>query len=688
MPTTVATPGDIAKLQRQIDALGVRVAALEAPVVVPPPVESPPPPPPPPEPPPTDLLPVAGLTVPLAGRVRVGVAVAPGVAKALGRVRVGDIEAQADNPVFDRDGWLRWFLLSAILPAGTHRIAISPTAQTSAPVPSPSPQAAIAGIGQATRIADWRRGPVVTESIWRAPVGSDGLAVQICESLWADGKSGRTIVYENGRSVPGQVAARTLTYDGVTHVPYTRWLRREGEQPVFAEVIPLAGGTVAGHLKATRALQNFASDLTWPLDAIAALPETPFAVTDAEMIGYAKRKQGQPGGDAEIGQYPAFMLAWLTHYSPATAAAIRKQADVRQGGPYFLRMADTGVFPRPNTGTDWWYGDLTKRAADDTAPANQSWTESHWPSWWRIPYLLWGEFCDLEGQIAMVSLGWLNCFTAPGGSQMTRHALYWPDRSPWWVGHTNTYIGDQGMKQLRTIGWQVRTTVQALASLPGDDTRVRALLGWDKSTLAALWDNACIRAHKIVADATGPAGEPFTQGWGIQDPVPHKFFDADGVAFPPGFFGYKHWMWCYVLTSMAHGIEMGEVSAEGIAWWKRQMATPVQVMGLDDPDKATAIAIDYWPKIDGAKMNPDGSIGIREGTSGQPIRTAGQLLANIRDGGFIGSQEADWQGNYYALASYSVNHGLPGAEKARAFALQHWAVKPNHNHYIEPRVSQ
>lgn len=646
---------------------------------------------------------VARLVVPAAGRVRVGVALAPGVTKAIGSVRVGGAIAQADNPVFDRDGWLRWFLLSAIRPASDQVVEISAVRVAGEPLAGPAPQVTISRgepvAPEAPRswLADWRRGPVVTESVWRLPLGGDGLRADVHESVWSDGAGSSTVVVDNGFSVPGRVTARTrryniviargsqrLAYSGIVHVPYTRFVRRLGSLPVHAMVVPLSGGSPWDHFRAARALQNFADAPAFSTAAIDALSDQPFAVTDANMIGVAKRAQGSPGADADIGQHPAYLTGWLHHFSPATARAIRRQTDARQGAPYFYRLEATGAAPRPDQGVEYGVGgaQLGMRAPDDTERPNQTWTPSHWGAMFRIPYLLWGELTDLEGQIAQVGHSHASTFPDTHGRGMNRHVLYWADLPPWWVGHTNTFIGGQGMVQLRTMGWGVRTTVHALACLPSDDDRVRALFGWDKSTLRRVFDNACARARKIVEDATGPASERIVQGFGIQDPRPHKYFDADGVTFPPGYFGYKHWMWAYVLTSMAHGIELGEVSPAGIAWWRRQMQTPVQVLGSGDADTAVVISIDQWPKVVGAFINGE-RIGVRPDASGQPIRDVRSLLENIRAGGFIGSRENDWAGNYYALAAFARDHNLPGA--ARAFAWSRGNIRPNPNHRIEPR---
>jgi hypothetical protein len=83
---------------------------------------------------------VARLKVPVGGRVRVGVALAPGVTKTIGSVVVGSVTGQVDNPSFDRDGWLRWFQLSVIVPAGEFPITVLAEMGADAPVPSPSPQ--------------------------------------------------------------------------------------------------------------------------------------------------------------------------------------------------------------------------------------------------------------------------------------------------------------------------------------------------------------------------------------------------------------------------------------------------------------------------------------------------------------------------------------------------------------------
>lgn len=108
-----------------------------------------------------------------------------------------------------------------------------------------------------------------------------------------------------------------------------------------------------------------------------------------------------------------------------------------------------------------------------------------------------------------------------------------------------------GHVQERHMGWAVRTTVQTLAILPNDDTKVRPLLGWDRTTTQALWANVQMLLHRCYVIGS-----------------------AD--RFPAGTFRRTHsqqgnsasWMQGTILVSLAHGCELGAMTPMGITFTK------------------------------------------------------------------------------------------------------------------------
>lgn len=675
-------------INRVLGDVATRLAALELDAPAPPAVPPPPPTVPiplPPDPPVVvgdGLTAVARIRVPAAGRVRAGVAVAPGLfAGAPGMVRVGShAVAQADNAVIDRQGWLRWFLLSAIVPAGDVAIAIGAAAETAAPVPSPAPQAVvqIAGSPPAgtsrVHVADWRRGPVVTESIWTAPLGAEGLAVRLHESLWADGASSTTVIVENGRSVPGAVAARTQTYDieitrgaerrayaGVVHVPYTRWLRRLGAAEVYAEVVPLGapvgGGSAWDHLRATRMLQNFASVYPAPpLAPLAALPDHPFAVSDAGSILHFTRSQGAPGANPDIGPHPAYYLGALAHLDADQLRVICANADARMGAAVFYRSAATGTFHRPDEGPEYvidgrWQGTkIGLRDPGDTAAPNQGWAHSHWGAMFYIPYLLTGRLEYLEGQVAQQVFTWALAPWNNCGRQLRRHMLNFVEP------YTEAFIGGQERSQLRSQGWAVRTTLHLAGMLPAGDDRVRALLGWDKTVTRTLWSNVCADLKKLyIADATGPG----------------RRFDADGMHFIVDDKRCKQWQVGMIVTSLAMGAELGEMPPGGLDLFAWLAASHLAVAATPHRYRIEALSCDGWYK---------------QRADGTPVRSVADFHAAQEDRlpDVYGSLESDWAGYIRAIAAFAVDHGLPNAAAAHDFALSRAIPNPNHN--IAPRA--
>lgn len=714
---------------------------------------------------------VGQLRVTEQGRVSVGVAVAPGLIMSVGSVRLEDQPGQADNVSVDRDGWVRWFMLSAIVSkVGTLPIRVAPAYLVSSRPAIDEPERsrtqllrqehfASASIdadksiswrkfaGQEVAAADqpqaigtppvatdvvigdestanapkvfvesWRRGPIVTEAIYQCALASSGLLVRFYEARWADGAGRTTVVIENPWAKPNtyvqqgntwrtNVLARTRRYDctiargpagaprdrliyrDVVHVPFTRWLRRVGAQEVFAEVVPRSGGGNAwDHLRQTRMLQNLQTRLPRPdVRVLRSVPDVPFPVSSGPavgnytdpravgtgMIGPFTRYQGAEGGNPDIGPHPAYYMAALQHYDQEMAWWIDTIADLRQGGPGFIRDSESHNFYRPDHPYDLWLGanaysmvGTAVRADDDSFVGNQIWTPSHWPAMFYIPYLLTGRFEYLEGQVAQQHFSYLrapaNVIGRNGvpednawcGNRMSRHVWNYAG------SYRDEWIGGAERPQWRSAGWGVRTTMHLLAILPSDDARVRTLVAWDRTTTAALWTNVCRNLRqRYCIDATGPG----------------KRFSEDGVRFPGGAYGpgaaYPQWMFHTGITSMAHGIELGQMPPEGVEFWRWYMQTVLLVLTHPDPDRGALIKQWGWPKL-----FPDN----------RPVRTVAELFEAARAHRLIGGGgEPDWAGYHFALAVYAVDNGLPRAEAALAWARAN--LQPNYNHRMEPR---
>lgn len=97
------------------------------------------PPPPPPPPPPagfTDLADIHVSAVSAGEVLEIGVPVSTSAYTSIASARINaSIMAQVDNVVLDRQGFVRWFMLSAIVSApGIYRLAVSSSVETADPV--------------------------------------------------------------------------------------------------------------------------------------------------------------------------------------------------------------------------------------------------------------------------------------------------------------------------------------------------------------------------------------------------------------------------------------------------------------------------------------------------------------------------------------------------------------------------
>lgn len=552
---------DLTVLAAEIGVLNGRVTALEQPTVPPPPPPPPPVPPPPPPPPVEGWTVIAKLRAPAAGRVAVGVPMA--TSRNVGSVRVGGVLAQADNQTG------RWFMLSAIVPAGgDYPIEVSEAPDTRAPVALPMPRASVSGAGELSFKGYHRRGAVVAEAVY------DGNQVRIQETVWADDASSSTVRPRNSGSTPGQaMSARTYditiaregsappSYTNVQHAPHAEYVRRLGDETVFAEVVPLDGGGLWDTFVQAKFLDDWArynpEPLSLaPLDMLVDAP--PFAVTSGGpigshfdgTIGHFSRDQGGPGANPDIGPHPSYYLNALRNFSPAGLRILTENADKRLEAPYLVRKPDGG-FHRMDEGTDYVVK-LEAEAASIWALsgpfiANQRWSTSHWGAHFTLPYWVTGRLEYLEGQIAQQLISWCVTYNDGGnGRQLGRHATV--------AGYAYTDRGSGYTLQWRTQGWAVRTTVHLMASLPEDDARLRGLTGWDKTMVRRLWTS--VQKHckeRFVDELTGP----------------DKRFAVDGPHGPNPIQGvWKSWMWAFAVTSYATGEDLGVLSDDGKAYYR------------------------------------------------------------------------------------------------------------------------
>lgn len=574
----VATPDETESLRVRVSALEARVAALE----VSPPSPPVPPPPPPPEPTPTPTptpaptptptppptgtyIDVARVVASGAGIIEVGVPVKAGVLREARSVRQGGWQAQCDNAVKDLDGWVRWFLLTAIAPAsGSYVVAVSGEAPTFEPFEFTFtiPLARINGVMpiEARGLGKWRNGPVCREYIDRFTFVDD-ISGHIHEAIYANGASRSTVIMTNaGRPLTAQTYDCTITrgdvqdqFLGVQHAPGAQWVHRMGDQPVFAEVVPLDGGTTADLFWQAGFTDRYMWDLPAPNAPVWGAE--PFGVTSDTAIGVFPRSMGAPGAAPQIGSHPEPYLKALKKFSAASLETITRYADKFLEAPYFARNADGGLV-RMDDGTDYTR-DVIYR------PGIMDWgSGSHYGAFFALPYWLTGRLEYLEGQIAQQQMSWATiAATTPqekkSGTQLTRHALH--------ADYPFTDRGSGWTQQGRTRGRHTRTLVHLLAMMPdGADDRLRALTGWDKAMPATLWAN--VQAHckqRYVDELTGEGKRFAADG-------PHASLIVLGVE--------KFWMASMVLSSLAVGKDLGVVDANGDAYWRWLMQTPLMVL--------------------------------------------------------------------------------------------------------------
>jgi hypothetical protein len=391
-----------------------------------------------PPPPPAGFTNIAQMTVsnapPGGGNVELGVPLSQAQnITAIGSVRVDGVTAQADNVHKDRDGYVRWFMLSAgpIANGSGKVISVSPTAETASPVPfndaiALSIVTGADSLGESTaatftstaavaagQLCWWRRGPIVSEGVFRHTIGGNVLSPEFLIAKWANGNSKSSFAMDNGLFTPrssynatDSVAPATVRYTAnctrgaenknystpFLHPPAARWLRYFGDTEAHASLQPLGwGGTaIAGHATYWRA-SGMWQNYTGTFSAITAqqlasigttqpgspsvgdtyTPDQPInkslrwngSIWEAQWpygtygsltsIGQYTCEQGQPGDNPDIGLQTAYNLQAFDNYDANGKTYLCAHADRRVELCHNIRLASTGNFPRFDDGYDY-----------------------------------------------------------------------------------------------------------------------------------------------------------------------------------------------------------------------------------------------------------------------------------------------------------------------------------------------
>ncbi len=384
--------------------------------------------------------------------------------------------------------------------------------------------------------------------------------------------------WSHGTWPAASVSADGYTVHGLAHPPFSRFKRRLwwGTEPrvEVAVVGPGSDDPVRGmsrYVISTRLVQNFAwqppdGGTTAQLDEIAG--SRPFSSRDNGDCGDFSRSQGSPGAAPDIGLYPSYTLQGFLHFDATGRRRVFENADLRQQGALFFRDLRTGKPVRPDAGTDWSFssawGNHIPQAGNSYAM--MGFAHSHWGDMFYLPYLLRGDFADMEGLHGQSVRTWIGApFSDRNsrhcGSQLTRHPFTWD--GPFTDGNP----GGRESPQLRTIAWGIRATIHALALMPDEGD----LLGWDKAVARTVWGNAQAAARAFYIDLlTAPDNDPATPFRYLKD-GPHFLIGAiDGAGAVT-----KQWQHNMVISQLAHAGEIGVLSADGMAMLEWLAATPM-----------------------------------------------------------------------------------------------------------------
>lgn len=616
---------------------------------------------------------IADVVVEEAGIIELGVPVAPGVTALPGATLYNGttrIPSQVDNISTDLDGNIRWFMLTALVPnPGRYTLKITSAQNSQAPIANKDPITITLGDGYyassagAELIGTWRSGPVALERILSVPLTKKGdkhpyLRARFYITDYVNGTRKASVVMENGLSVPNQVSAagytydltikngdETLSYTGVPHAAFTRWIKRLGTQPSFAQLVPHGwSGSVADgtwkYFTDSRMVQNFSGSIG-KADTSILFDGAPFAVTDSGMIGPFTRSQGAPGDNPDIGAHPVYYLAALRNFSADQKRMLTWVADKRQEGALWQRSAETGTIFRPDEGTDYTMA-MVSMSEPNTLTPNQGFAGSHWGAMFYLPYLVTGDFAYLEGQVGQT----FHIYTAaPSDIGTNRADSHWSGTG---IGlhvlnytgyYTDNFIGGKELRQMRSQAWGIRTDIHLAAMLPDRD--VQKLLGWDKNLMRARLKNIGDNLKMVyITENTGP-GKRFTKDG------PHFLPSSNNFGAPAGSY-FKMWQFNRVVNQLGHGYELGVLPPSFVEVYFWLGNTTIGIASSPDTDLKDLADRDLIAQID---------------LSDQPVKTWKQLN-DATQGSPHGGREGDYFNDYWHTLALLKSHDAPGADKA------------------------
>lgn len=616
---------------------------------------------------------LADVLVEKAGIVELGIPVAPGLRSLSGATLYSGstpLPSQIDNVSTDINGNVRWFMLSAqVGAAGKYTLKITSPVSGQIVVPQKIATTVTLGDGysasslDAELIGNWRSGPVALERILSAPLRKNGvnhpyLRARFYVSDYVNGARKASVLIEDGLSVPNKVSAAGYTYDltiqngsevlsykNVPHAAFTRFIKRVGDQPVFAQLVPKnwTGTPEDGTWKYftdSRMIQNFSGNIN-KADTKVLFDGAPFAVTDAGSIGPFTRGQGAPGDNPDIGAHPYYYLAALRHFDAEQKRILTWVPDKRQEATLWYRSAQTGTIFRPDEGTDYTFDVVGKSEPSSIVP-NQGLAGSHWGAMFYIPYLVTGDFAYLEGQVGQVFHIYM---AAPSDIGTNRKDSHWSGTGialhvlNFTGYYTDDFIGGKELRQVRSQAWGIRTDLHLAAMLPDRD--VRTLLGWDKPLMRARLDAIGENLKKVyITENTGP-GLRFTMEG------PHFLPSSSNFGAPKGSY-FKMWQFNRVVNQLGNGYELGVLPpafAEVYFWLGH---TTIGIATSPDTDLADLADRDLIAQVD---------------LSNQPVKTFKQLN-DATKGSPHGGREGDYFNDYWHTLALLKTQKAPGADLA------------------------
>lgn len=254
------------------------------------------------------------------------------------------------------------------------------------------------------------------------------------------------------------VPYRPIRGDEFIHYPGTRWKKTFwwGAAPA----VHVAHNK--DYLIATKAVPNYAPELTGSTSTIASRLSEMLANEDIGREGITKAYMGDPGYAPGIGILPEWAAMHVVNQGKDTKYVLLKQADLQGSWPAHTRDYNTD---RPIDFEQWPYATYLGTSADSRNPAtglneklpvytipsqiptNKNAPDTaHHPDFCFLPYMITGDHYYMEGLL------FYNRFTC---LDKNAHATYRGARKClWWGGQT------------RAAAWSMRTAVHALYIMP------------------------------------------------------------------------------------------------------------------------------------------------------------------------------------------------------------------------------